>query len=149
MKPYSLSVKVIITDSEGRCLLLKRSKYSKNNPGKWDLPGGKLELGERFEDAIIREVAEETGLAMQLTGLAGSVISENPSVYVVNVIMTGKVGDCSISLSLEHEEFYWFLPDQIGVLSMVEHLQRLTLDHFTNSDIDQSPLSQPICEQRG
>lgn len=130
MKPYSLSVKVIIKDPEGRCLLLKRSESSRNHPGMWDLPGGKIEPGEQFEHAILREVAEETGLCLQLTGLAGSVTSESPSYRIVNVIMTGESGDLLVNLSEEHEDYHWYSPNEINTLSMVEHLQRLTLDHF-------------------
>lgn len=48
---------VIITDSQGRILLIKRTD---NN--KWGLPGGSLELGETFEEAAEREAKEETGL---------------------------------------------------------------------------------------
>ena len=46
--------------NEGKILLEKR----KNAPGKgkWTVPGGLVELGERIEQAVIREVKEETGL---------------------------------------------------------------------------------------
>jgi len=46
----------------GKILLEKR----KNDPGKgkWSIPGGLIELGEGVEKTIIREVAEETGLAV-------------------------------------------------------------------------------------
>ncbi|MEM2263547.1 MAG: NUDIX hydrolase [Candidatus Bathyarchaeia archaeon] len=49
---------IIICD--GKILLEKR----KGEPGrgKWSVPGGLVELGERTEDAVIREVKEETGL---------------------------------------------------------------------------------------
>ena len=62
-KPFVLSAKVVVRDAHGRCLLLKRSMSSKNNRGKWDLPGGKVDAGERFDEALLREVAEETGLS--------------------------------------------------------------------------------------
>jgi 8-oxo-dGTP pyrophosphatase MutT (NUDIX family) len=48
---------VIITDSQSRILLIKRTDNK-----KWGLPGGSLELGETFEEAAIREAKEETGL---------------------------------------------------------------------------------------
>ena len=50
-KTFSLSVKVIVCDREGRCLLLKRSAASAGNAGKWDFPGGKLDPGERIDQA--------------------------------------------------------------------------------------------------
>ena len=65
-KPFALSAKVVVRDEEGRCLLLKRSMSSKGNPGKWDLPGGKVDIGESFDQGLLREVAEETGLTISL-----------------------------------------------------------------------------------
>ena len=54
-----VGVGAVILDGD-RILLEKR----KNMPskGKWSIPGGLVELGERIEEAIIREVKEETGL---------------------------------------------------------------------------------------
>ena len=72
-KPLALSVKVVVRDVSGRCLLLKRSLRSKGNPGKWDLPGGKVDPGENFTQGILREVAEETGLTIYR--LAGTTLS--------------------------------------------------------------------------
>lgn len=58
-KPLSLSVKIVIRDDNSRFLLLKSSMSSKGNPGKWDLPGGKIDAGESFDEALHREVFEE------------------------------------------------------------------------------------------
>jgi len=93
-----------------------------------------MDPGEQFEDTILREVVEETGLVTQLTGLAGSVKSESPLFNVVNVIMTGKPESLSVCLSPEHQDFRWFHPHEIQALSMVDHLKKLTLDHFGISD---------------
>lgn len=63
-------VVAVIKDSEGNILIAKR-----NDPnlieahGKWELVGGKVEFGEDPEDAIIREVREETGLEVKVLKL--------------------------------------------------------------------------------
>ncbi len=50
----------------GRVLLVHRPRYD-----DWSLPKGKLEVGETWEQAAVREVAEETGLRAEITGEAG------------------------------------------------------------------------------
>ncbi|MGL5775257.1 MAG: nucleotide triphosphate diphosphatase NUDT15, partial [Aeromonas veronii] len=52
-------VGVILTNAQGQVLLGKRKG---SHAPYWSIPGGHLELGESFESAAIREVAEETGL---------------------------------------------------------------------------------------
>ena len=58
---------VIIVPPAGGVVLVKR----KFEPlaGHWSLPGGAVELGETLEAAIVREVAEETGLSVAVTSL--------------------------------------------------------------------------------
>ncbi len=58
-------------DSASRILLVRRA----NEPGRgrWSVPGGRVQAGETDHHAVIREVAEETGLEVQVTRRAGSV----------------------------------------------------------------------------
>jgi len=56
---------------EGRVLLVRRGRPP--GIGKWSLPGGLVRLGETTRAAIVREVAEECGLAVRVVGLAGMV----------------------------------------------------------------------------
>jgi ADP-ribose pyrophosphatase YjhB (NUDIX family) len=62
----------------GHLLLLKRSNRSKNNVGKWAPPGGKTEVGESFDEALLREVAEETGLVVSILYVVGLTELELP-----------------------------------------------------------------------
>ncbi len=50
----------------GELLLVRRI-----DDGYWELPGGRVEVGETAAQAVIREVAEESGVAITLTGLSG------------------------------------------------------------------------------
>jgi 8-oxo-dGTP diphosphatase len=52
---------VIVAD--GRALLVQRGKEPLR--GRWTVPGGTVELGETLETALVREMAEETGLAVE------------------------------------------------------------------------------------
>ena len=60
-----LSSAACIRDEQGRILLLRRSD------GMWSMPGGMLEPGESLEQAVVREVREETGLEVEPTALIG------------------------------------------------------------------------------
>jgi len=52
---------VVVRD--GRALLIRRGKPPLY--GRWVVPGGTVELGEALEDALVREMREETGLAVE------------------------------------------------------------------------------------
>jgi 8-oxo-dGTP diphosphatase len=64
-------VGAVIKDDDGRLLLIRRG----HEPGKglWSIPGGKIEPGEPDGAALVREVREETGLAVRPGRLVGRV----------------------------------------------------------------------------
>src|SRR3954452_21027558 len=106
-KPFALSVKAIVRDENQQCLVLRRSAQSKNNPGLWDLPGGKCDPGEAMEVALAREVAEETGLQVHPTGVVGSAQSELPDRVVAYLIVEARVTGGQLRLSPEHDADQW------------------------------------------
>ena len=64
-------VGAVIKDDQGRLLLIKRGHEP--GAGLWSVPGGRVEPGETDSEALVREMREETGLAVQAGPLLGRV----------------------------------------------------------------------------
>jgi len=57
-----------VLNGKGELLLIQRLREPE--AGAWGLPGGKVDFGEGAEQAVVREVSEELGISIKLTGLA-------------------------------------------------------------------------------
>ncbi|GAB4583001.1 NUDIX hydrolase [Nocardia sp. IFM 10818] len=66
-----VAVSAVVRDAQGRILLIHRTDNS-----KYAIPGGGLEIGETPTQAVVREVKEETGIDVVVTGLVG--VFSNP-----------------------------------------------------------------------
>ncbi|MDD6040414.1 MAG: NUDIX domain-containing protein [Clostridia bacterium] len=62
---YMLTVGIWIVNDQKQVLLTRRSLEKRYAPGKWENPSGHVQKGETREDAIIRELREETGIIAQ------------------------------------------------------------------------------------
>jgi mutator protein MutT len=63
-----LGVGAVVIDGD-RVLLIKRGRAPLL--GEWSIPGGAVELGETVREAVVREVLEETGVAVEVAELLG------------------------------------------------------------------------------
>ncbi len=122
-KPFALSIKVVILDDADRCLLLKRALTSKGNPGKWEFPGGKAEMREKFDEALLREVMEETGLTISLEHVAGAAESEMPARKVAYLIMEARLESGQVRLSSEHDDYAWVAPEELPTMDLAEQFR--------------------------
>lgn len=61
-----VGVGAMIFDEDGRLLLTKRGQGAKNERGCWEVPGGDVEFGETRAEAVVREVMEELGVAVEV-----------------------------------------------------------------------------------
>jgi 8-oxo-dGTP diphosphatase len=118
-KPYALSVRAVVRDRKGRCLLLRRSPSSRTNPGKWEFPGGKPDPGEGLQEALLREVWEETGLRLSLGRVAGAAESATEQLRIAHLILEARRASGRVRLSHEHMEFAWVPPAELARMDLV------------------------------
>lgn len=109
---------------DGKVLLLKEStNYADGaNAGKWDVPGGRIDMGERWDTALLREVKEETGLDI-VPGRAFAMEEWRPVVRGEQWQVVSTFFECttsgapdSVILSQDHVEYKWFTPEEIVTL---------------------------------
>ncbi len=120
---YGLAVRVLLTDQDGKILILKRSTDSKTNPGKWELPGGKVDQDESFDHALIREVYEETNLKIALEHVVGASEQNLHIIRAVHIIMSGIIIEGDLNLSSEHEGYAWVWMDSLPDYELADWLQ--------------------------
>ena len=126
-RPKILLVNRAILENEvGEILLIQRSTKDTYMPGKWEFPGGKLDLGLDISGALEREVLEETGLNM--------VIKDQIAYWTSKLLTTGKyegflyvelVGrgtslGSEVLLSEEHDAFAWVKKEDVLTYDLVD-----------------------------
>lgn len=112
---YQLPISVkLVVDYRGRVPLLR------NERDEWELPGGKLEVGESPEGSVRREVAEELGLTIADVEIIDSWVYEITAVRHVFILSYGTVytGIEELTRSSEHKELGLFAYDEVSNLPM-------------------------------
>ena len=99
------SVEAIIVKN-GLLLLLRR----KNNPakGQWWFPGGRIRKGESLEEALCREVKEETGLDVTACKLVNVYSRLFPERHDITIVFLCKCSGDKVTLNEEHTEHKFF-----------------------------------------
>ena len=95
----------------------------RHNIDWWNLPGGGMELGETVDEAMRREVREETGLEVEVERLVG-VYSKPQKQEVVLTFRCRAVGGV-LSETEESRECRYFAPDALPVNILPKHRQRV------------------------
>jgi len=113
---------------EGKVLVLRESsKYVEGtNSGRFDVVGGRITPGERFEDALKREIFEETGLSVKI-GKPFFVNESWPVVkgekwQVVRIFFEAFSEDNKVILSEDHDKYEWINPNNFRNYPIIENL---------------------------
>jgi 8-oxo-dGTP diphosphatase len=128
-KPNSIrpAAAVALFDSADNILLLRR----KDND-KWTMPGGTLDFGESLTDCAIREVREETGLHIRITGLIGTYT--DPHVLIAysdgevrqefTLVYAAEIESGELKIDDESKEAAWVLLERAVQLPLAESQRR-------------------------
>ena len=102
---------------DGRVLAARRTSPPAA-AGRWELPGGKVEAGETAEAALVREIIEELGVAIEVTGwlAGGAPIGETHQLTVATATLL-RGGDPTPT---EHDRVRWLDADQLDHVDWLE-----------------------------
>ncbi len=126
-RPYLAVSAAIFRD--GRVLIVRRARPPAH--GLYTLPGGGVELGETLEEAVIREVREETALAIAPVALAGyrQAIARDAAGRIerhfVILPFAARWIAGKISLNEELAEAHWLRPAELAGLATTEGLKHI------------------------
>ena len=118
MAKLLLVVAAALVDPDGRVLVSQRPE-GKSLAGLWEFPGGKLEPGERPEQALIRELAEELGIAVTAACLAPLTFASHayPEMHLLMPLYICRRWE-GFAQSLEGQPLRWVRPAALRELQM-------------------------------
>lgn len=98
----------------GRYLVCQRPAH-KRHGGLWEFPGGKCEADETDADAAKREMAEELGVEVQVTGEQLLAVHDAGSPFLIAFVPVTIVGEPQC---LEHSALRWDVPSELAMLPL-------------------------------
>ncbi|ROP37951.1 NUDIX hydrolase [Saccharothrix texasensis] len=132
-KPNSIRVAVsaIVQDPTGRLLMIRRTDND-----KYAIPGGGQDVGETLAQAVVREVEEETGIHVEVTGLVGLYSNPNHVIAYDDGEVRQEFSICfraqpiggELRTSSESKEVHWVEPHRLPDLDIHPSI-RLRIDH--------------------
>jgi 8-oxo-dGTP diphosphatase len=104
---HSVSVAAAVVDGSRRLLAIRR-----RDNGRWEPPGGVLELDETIGEGLVREVLEETGLTVEPEALTG--VYKNMRRGIVALVFRCRVVDGQVGVSAEATKVAWLSAEEVA-----------------------------------
>ncbi|MFZ1719828.1 MAG: NUDIX domain-containing protein [Candidatus Moraniibacteriota bacterium] len=126
---FFIAVKGIIRRKDGKILILKRSVSDDHLPEVWETVGGGMDTEETPQEALQREIREETGLEVSV-GEPFNVFTfrKQTGEFKVGITFLCDTEDDTVVLSHEHSEYRWIEPAEFpnfkSVPSLYEEIDR-------------------------
>lgn len=130
VRPRILLVNRCIVKKDGKILIIQRAKTDSYEPNKWEIPGGKLEIGDDPSYSIETEVLEECNLYVKITSpkyfVETKVVREGKynGLPAVNIVGEASVVGGEIKLSHEHQNYKWIDPNELKDYEVTEITQK-------------------------
>lgn len=122
------ATKAFISYKNKILIIRESSKYKEGtHNGEFDVVGGRIKTGEKFEDSLLREIKEETGLDVKI-GKPFFVNESWPKVngeswQIIRIFFKCEAENDKINLSKDHDEFLWIEPKDYGKYKIIENLK--------------------------
>ena len=114
---FAIAVKAFIVNSRHQLLLIKRPDTAVHKPGVWEIPGGRLEEGEDPFLGLKREVLEEVGLDISITGpLSVHHFVRDDGQKITMLVFVCTPFNEAVKLSSEHTHFKWLSLDEAAAI---------------------------------
>lgn len=120
--------------NNGRVLLLRRSTKEEFLPGYFEMPGGKVEFGESPDDALRREIKEETNLKIEVLRPYSlfSYVTQEGARHTIDIQFLAVVkSDVNrLKLSDGHDQFEWVRKNEIIRFNLTDKMRNVILKGF-------------------
>ena len=126
-RPVIPCVGAVVTDERGRLLMIRRG----HDPGAglWSIPGGRVEPGETDEQALAREMLEETNLQVKVGKLIGRVQRDGPGGTVIDIRdYAATVTGGTLRPGDDAADARWVEPAELARLEVTEGLAEALAD---------------------
>lgn len=114
---FNVGLKAVVLNAKNEMLLLQRSADN-TVAGKWDIPGGRMSFGESLDEALKREVKEESGLDVERIGAVLNVCTFLRDVdaknQIVRITFAVRAAEGLVTVSDEHQAHGWVALERVS-----------------------------------